>query len=210
MAVYSTGDIRNIALVGQSGAGKTTLVEALLLRAGAIKQAGSVDRGTTVCDFDPLEKAHKHSLDSALACLDHLGTHVNLIDTPGYPDLFGRALAVLPAVETCAVVVNAQSGIEMVTVKMMEAARERGLDRLIIVNRIDADQTDLPALLKQIRESFGPECLPVNLPAGGGKEVVDCFFQPSGKHHRPGRRARREADGDLSGAGRGTLAGAAA
>jgi elongation factor G len=181
MAVYSTGDIRNIALVGQSGAGKTTLVEALLLRAGAIKQAGSVDRGTTVCDFDPLEKAHKHSLDSALACLDHLGTHVNLIDTPGYPDLFGRALAVLPAVETCAVVVNAQSGIEMVTVKMMEAARERGLDRLIIVNRIDADQTDLPALLKQIRESFGPECLPVNLPAGGGKEVVDCFFQPSGK-----------------------------
>jgi elongation factor G len=181
MAVYSTGDIRNIALVGQSGAGKTTLVEALLLRAGAIKQAGSVDRGTTVCDFDPLEKAHKHSLDSALACLDHLGTHVNLIDTPGYPDLLGRALAVLPAVETCAVVVNAQSGIEMVTVKMMEAARERGLDRLIIVNRIDADQTDLPALLKQIRESFGPECLPVNLPAGGGKEVVDCFFQPSGK-----------------------------
>ncbi|HEY7840443.1 MAG TPA: elongation factor G, partial [Gammaproteobacteria bacterium] len=81
----------------------------------------------------------------------------------------------------CAVVINAQSGVEMMTVKMMEAARDRGLDRLIIVNRIDADQTDLPALLKQIRESFGPECLPVNLPAGGGKEVVDCFFQPSGK-----------------------------
>jgi len=181
MAVYTTDDIRNIALVGQSGAGKTTLVEALLLKAGAIKQAGSVDRGTTVCDFDPLEKAHKHSLDSALACLDHLGTHVNLIDTPGYPDLMGRALSVLPAVETCAVVVNAQSGVETVTVKMMEAARERGLDRLIIVNRIDAEQTDLPALLKQLREAFGPECLPLNLPAGGGREVVDCFFQPSGK-----------------------------
>ncbi|MYH70366.1 MAG: ATP-binding cassette domain-containing protein, partial [Gammaproteobacteria bacterium] len=119
---YATENIRNIAITGHSGSGKTTLVEALLQGAGAINQKGSVARGTTVCDFDPQEKTHQHSLDSAIASLDYQGSHVNLIDTPGYPDFIGRALSVLPAVETCAVVVNAQAGVEMVTGRLMEAA----------------------------------------------------------------------------------------
>ena len=177
---YSTENIRNIAITGHSGSGKTTLVEALLQGAGAINQKGSVARGTTVCDFDPQEKTHQHSLDSAIASLDYLGSHVNLIDTPGYPDFIGRALSVLPAVETCAVVVNAQAGVEMVTGRLMESAGERGLDRLLIVNRIDAEGVDLEAVLQQLREAYGNECLPLNLPAGGGTEVVDCFFQSEG------------------------------
>ena len=177
---YTTENIRNIAITGQSGSGKTTLVEALLHSAGAINQKGSVARGTTVCDFDPQEKTHQHSLDCAITSLDYRDSHVNLIDTPGYPDFMGRALAVLPAVETCAVVVDAQAGIEMVTRKMMEQAGARGMDRLLIVNRIDADGVNLEGLLQQLRDTYGSECLPLNLPAGGGASVVDCFFQSQG------------------------------
>lgn len=177
---YTTEDIRNIAVTGQSGAGKTTLVEALLHEAGAINQVGTVARGTTVCDFDPQEKTHQHSLDSAVVSLEHDGSHVNLIDTPGYPDFIGRALSALPAVETCAVVVNAQSGVELVTRKMMEQAAERGMDRLLIVNRIDADEVDLEDILQQLKDTYGSACLPLNLPADGGKAVVDCFFQATG------------------------------
>ena len=181
MANYTTEDIRNIAIVGHGNAGKTSLIEALLHNAGAINQKGSVERGSTVCDFDPQEKEHQHSLETTIASMDYHGGHINLIDTPGYPDFISRSLAVLAAVETCAVVINAQTGIELVSTKMMETAMDRGLDRLIIVNKIDAEQVNLEALLAQLRETFGKECLPLNLPADGGKEVIDCFFQATGK-----------------------------
>jgi elongation factor G len=180
MASYTTEDIRNIAIVGHGGAGKTMLVESLLHKSGAINSMGSIERGSTVCDFDAQEKSHQHSLDCAVASMDYHGEHINLIDTPGYPDFMGRSLAVLPAVEAAAVVINAQTGIEMVTHKMMEAAKSRGLDRIIIINKIDDSQADLLGLLNQIMEIFGSECLPLNLPANNGSSVVDCFFQPEG------------------------------
>jgi elongation factor G len=180
MASYATADIRNIAIAGHGSSGKTTLVEALMHRSGAINQMGSIERGSTVCDFDAQEKTHKHSLDSAVVSMDYHGGHINLIDTPGYPDFIGRALSVLPGVDTCAVVVNAQTGIETVTNKMMEVAKDRKLDQLIIINKIDADLVNLQALLEQLKEQFGRECLPLNLPAKNGTEVVDCFFQASG------------------------------
>ncbi|MGH8547977.1 MAG: elongation factor G [Methylococcales bacterium] len=176
MADYRPEDIRNIALLGHAGSGKTELAEALLFEAGAINTRGSIERGTTVSDFDPQEKRFGHSLDSSICYLEHQGTHINLIDTPGYPDLFGRALSILPGVETVAVVINAQVGLEMVTHRAMQAAAERGDCRLIIVNKIDAADIDLEALLVSIREAFGEECLPLNLPAKGGQSVVDCFF----------------------------------
>jgi elongation factor G len=180
MASYSTEDIRNIALVGHSGSGKTTLIETMLHSSGAISSAGTVEKGNTVSDFDAQEKSYKHSLNSTVVSMDYHGGHINLIDTPGYPDFMGRALAVLPAVETCAVVINAQTGIEMITRRMMDIAKDRGLDRLIIVNKIDAEQVDLENLMKQIKETFGSECLPINLPAENNQKVVDCFFSPSG------------------------------
>ena len=178
MPEYTTDDVRNVALVGHGGAGKTTLAEALLAYAGVIGAPGSVANGTSVCDFDPQEKAHRHSLYTSVVHFDHGSRHVNLVDTPGYPDFLGRALPVLAAVETAAVVVDARQGVQMVTRRMMEAAAQRGLARMVVVNRIDAGDLDLEALLASLVEAFGSECLPINLPAGGGASVVDCFFAP--------------------------------
>jgi elongation factor G len=180
MVSYTTESIRNIALVGHATAGKTTLVEAILHHASKLSAPGTVEKGNTVCDFDPQEKTHQHSLDAALVNLDYQDTHINLIDTPGFPDFIGQAIAVLPAVETVAVVINAQTGIEAVTQRMMERAAARRLCRMIVVNKIDAENVDLPGLLDQIQETFGKECLPINLPAKQGATVVDCFFNPSG------------------------------
>ena len=178
---YSTCDIRNVCLVGSSNAGKTQLTETLLYAGGAITACGSVDRGDTVSDFTPQEHQLGHSQYSSLCHFDHEGIHVNLIDTPGYRDFYGRALSVLPAAESAAVVINAQTGIDMVSRRMMQVARAQRLCRMIIVNKIDAEDLDLKALLDQIRSAFGPECLPLNLPTADGKGVVDCFFQPTGE-----------------------------
>jgi elongation factor G len=175
---YSTADIRNIALAGQAGAGKTLLTESLLLEAGAIRARGSLERGTTVCDFDPQEKQLHHSLDAAIVHLETGGCHLNLVDTPGYPDFIGRSLPMLEAVETVAVVVSAVTGIEPMTQRIMEFARGRTLCRLVIVNKIDSRDARPEAVLASLRETFGRECLPLNLPAQNGRAVVDCFFKP--------------------------------
>ena len=178
---YATADIRNIAFVGQAGAGKTLLAEALLAQSGAIRAKGSLERGTTVCDFDPQEKAQQHSLDAAICGFESDGRRVNIIDTPGYPDFLGRSLVSLEAVETAVIVVNATNGVEPMTQRMMEFARARRLCRLIVVNKIDSREARTQQVLEEIREVFGRNCLPLNLPADGGQAVVDCFFQPHGK-----------------------------
>ena len=152
---HTTESIRNIALTGHGAAGKTTLVESILYHAGKLAAPGVVEKGNTVCDFDPQEKAHQHSLDAALVNFDYNGAHINLIDTPGFPDFIGQAIAVLPAVETMAVVINAQTGIEAITQRMMSRAANRGQCRMIIVNRIDAENVNLPELLSQIQQVFG-------------------------------------------------------
>ncbi|HSH40496.1 MAG TPA: elongation factor G [Arenicellales bacterium] len=180
MSEYAIEDIRNVALLGHAGAGKTTLVEALLHGAGVIQSPGTVEKGGTVSDDDVLERRHRHSLRSSLVSLDQDGCHINLIDTPGYPDFVGHALGVLPAVETAAIVVNAQAGIQTMTRRFQQWTSERGQCRMIIVNHIDADGVDLEGLLAQIREAFGPECMAINLPADNASRVVDCFFTPSG------------------------------
>jgi elongation factor G len=181
MPAYTTDDIRNVALVGHQGAGKTTLFEALLHAGGAIQTAGTIERGSTVSDHDPMEKARSHSINASIASIDHGGIHVNLIDTPGFPDFRGPTLSALAAVETAAVVVNATTGIEHGTARLMDYAKARRLCRLLVVNKIDHEGVDLQALVDQLRDTFGAECLPINLPAQKGTEVVDCFFNPSGE-----------------------------
>ncbi|MGQ0836014.1 MAG: elongation factor G [Gammaproteobacteria bacterium] len=178
---YSTQGIRNLALVGSAGAGKTLLTEALLLQAGATRVKGSLPRGTTVSDFDAQEKRLQHSLDAAICSFDTGGTHVNLLDTPGYPDFLGRTLSVLEAVEAVGIVVSAVNGVDAITQRLMDFARDRELCRLIVINKIDSRDAKPEAVLRQVRETFGAECLPLNLPAESGSSVVDCFFQPHGK-----------------------------
>jgi elongation factor G len=181
MPQFQTENLRTVALVGHGGSGKTTLAEALLAASGSIRNPGTVERGTTTSDHDPLEKSYAHSLRSSVLHLEHAGVRTHLLDTPGFPDFIGQAIGALDAVETAAVVVNAQNGIEMITARMMKWAAERKLCRLVVVNKIDADNVDLPALLAAIQEAFGKECLPINLPAAGATRVVDCFFNPGGE-----------------------------
>jgi elongation factor G len=178
---FTTENLRTVAIVGHGAAGKTTLVEQLLAKSKMIGAPGSVERGTTVSDYDALEKTALHSLRSAAVHCDYNGTRIHLIDTPGYPDFIGQAIGALDAVETVAVVVNATSGIELVTRRMMDWARTRNLCRIIIVNKIDHEHINLPALLEQLREAFGPEVLPINLPAEKGNRVIDCFERDDGE-----------------------------
>jgi len=173
--------IRSLALVGQTAAGKTSLAEALLHRAGAIGAPGSLERGTTTSDFDPMERRAQHSLNSAVMHLTHGGTRIHLVDTPGYADFVGQSMTALEAVETAAVVINATTGIEMISARMMEWAAQRQLCRLIVVNKIDVAGVDLAGLVAAIQAAFGKECLPLNLPAAQGTKVVDCFFNREGE-----------------------------
>ncbi len=170
-----TADIRNIALVGQSGSGKTLLAERLLFATGAITRMGSIEEGNTFSDWSDEERLHKHSLRTTMLHFDHEGHMVNMIDTPGLADFAGHAISVFPAVETVCVVIDAHKGIEPMTRRMMKIAQQRNLPRMIIVNKIDDDQADLESLTEQIRETFGPECLPIALPTPDRSDTVSVF-----------------------------------
>ena len=180
MSKYNTEAIRAMALVGHGASGKTSLAEALLFAAGAIAAKGSVERGSTVCDFDAQEREEGHSLNSAIVNFAHEGTHIHLIDTPGYPDFSGQAIAALAGVDTALIVVNAQNGVELMTERMMRHAAERKLCRMIVINKIDADNLDLPGLVADIRERFGKQCMLLDLPAHGAADVVEVLEHDAG------------------------------
>ena len=173
-----TNNIRNIAFTGHAGAGKTSLIERLLFEAGATTALGEITRGTTVTDSDPQSKQLQHSVETAVCSFESNKIHVNMLDTPGYPDFVGRSISVLPAVESVAVVIDATAGIEMVTERMMSIAKSREKCRLIIINKIDSSEYDLSELLTDIQQRFGSECLPLNLPVPGHESIVDCYFEP--------------------------------
>ncbi|HVE52945.1 MAG TPA: elongation factor G [Ramlibacter sp.] len=168
---------RTVALVGPSAAGKTSLAEALLWKAGAVGAPGSVERGTTVSDHDPLEKKAQRSLNTTLLHFRHRDITTHLLDTPGAVDGLGQSLPALEAVETAAIVINAAAGIEPMAVRMMEWAKQRERDRIIIVNKIDGQGVNLQALVGEIQATFGRECLPLNLPSQRGERVLDCFWK---------------------------------
>lgn len=181
MTQGKTETIRNIALLGHSGAGKTLLFERLLVKAGVIGEMGSLERGTTVSDHDPLEREYGHSLNSAISSFEFEGHLFNLLDTPGDPDFRGQALAAMGAAETAAIVVNAAAGIESSTRRLMRRARQRKRCRVLVINQMDVEGADLTQLVRDIRSEFGNECLPINLPTQGGATVRDCFFKTDGE-----------------------------
>lgn len=180
MGVRNVEDYRNVALVGHAAAGKTTLGEALLLRAGLTTRLGSVDDGSSVLDFDDESKERKQSTDSSVFYLDHAGKLMNLVDTPGTPDYCGPAISALAGVETAVVCVSAVGGIGVNTRRMFNLAGEFGLARMIVITRIDAENADLPEVLNSIKETFGGSCHPINLPADKGKKVIDVLTHEGG------------------------------
>jgi elongation factor G len=181
MGQNNTVNLRTVAIVGHGAAGKTSLVETLLAAAGAIPSKGSVEKGNTTCDHDPLERELGHSIQSAIASLNWLDAQIHVIDTPGYPDFAGQAIGALAAVDTALVVINAQNGIELSTERMMKLAAARNLCRMIVINKIDAENIDLPKLVGEIRERFGRECMLLDLPAHHGQDVVEVLGHDDGE-----------------------------
>ncbi len=173
-------DIRNIVLLGHGSSGKTSLLEAMLHTTGVTNRLGSIDEKNTVSDYDDEEKERGNSIHSALAHITHGGKLVNIIDTPGYPDFVGPALSSIPAAETAVIVIGAASGIEMNTRKLFQAATNAGKARVIVINKMDADNVDLTELVEQIRETFGSQCRCANLPTSDKSAVIDCVANTEG------------------------------
>ncbi|MDO6776275.1 MULTISPECIES: elongation factor G [unclassified Shewanella] len=176
MADFTTEQIRNLAVMGHTNAGKSSLLEALLFSANAITLKGRVDKGTNHADFTAQEKAHHHSLEPSFLNFDFQNHHLNVIDTPGLPDFIGRALLPLSAVESVLLVVNASTGIESVTKRAFEAARAQGKAVIIAINHLDGNEALVAELLTDIQQQFGHRCLPVNLPNEMANDVVDCYL----------------------------------
>ncbi len=181
MASYETKDIRNFALAGHGDAGKTTLVEHLLHKAGVTGRVGTVEDGTTICDSDPQEQARGMSIDSSVVHVTHKGKELNIIDTPGYPEFVGQVVSALPAVETVVLTISAPAGIQLNTRKVWDLAKNAGLARVILINKMDGENVDFMGLLDLIKENFGNECAPVFLPIGSGPDfagVVNLMAPP--------------------------------
>lgn len=175
-----TDGIRNIVLLGHGGSGKTSLAEAILYKTGATNRLGSVNEQTSICDYYDEEKEHQHSIASAVVHTKHAGKLINIIDTPGYPDFIGPAITAIPAAETAVIVISAAAGIETNTRKLFELAARANMPRLFVINKIDAENVDLPELIKSIRETFGPHCRCANLPAADKASVIDCIENKTG------------------------------
>jgi elongation factor G len=176
MKVYDAATIRNIAVVGHGGCGKTQLVSAMLFVAGAVNRMGKVDDGSTVTDFDEEEIARRHTLSSSLAHAEWQKTKINIIDTPGFANFLADARAALRVVESAVVVVDAVAGVEVQTEKLWADTSELKLPRIIAVSRLERDRASLERTLEALHRDCGREIVPIQLPIGAERDftgVVD-------------------------------------
>lgn len=176
MKEYTIEQIRNIALCGHNNAGKTMLTEAMLHVTGTSSRFGKVDDGTTVSDFTEEEINRRISISATLLHADHNGTKFNIIDLPGFPDLFGEVVSSLPAADLALVVVSATAGIEVMTEQAFMQAEKYGIPAAFVVNKIDKEHTDFNATVAKIQEVFGHKAVPVQIPIGQAltlKGVID-------------------------------------
>ena len=185
MAKVKVEDIRNMAVVGHGAVGKTTLIDHLLAKTGAVKGTPNVETGTSFCDFDPEEKQHKFTIEAKVVQLTHLGRRFQILDTPGYPDFIGQTIGALSGVDLAVIVVNAQTGVAVNTRRVWQEADKAGLGKLIVINKLDADNVDFPQLVESIRELWGPQCVLLNVPLGIGaslRGVADIMETPADVH----------------------------
>ncbi|MBI2708561.1 MAG: elongation factor G [Actinobacteria bacterium] len=166
MGSYPAEKIRNVALVGHGGSGKTTLAEALLHLAGVTTRIGRVEDGTTVCDYDPEEQRRGFSLGLAVVPFEWKGHKINLIDTPGYADFVGDVHAALRVADLAVFVVSAVEGVEVQTEVAWRLAADLGLPRMVFVNKLDRERASFERTLDQLRERFGAGVAPLELPIG--------------------------------------------
>jgi elongation factor G len=178
--VPNIADIRNVVLLGHGGSGKTSLTEAILHKTGATNRLGSVDDKTSICDYYDEEKTHGHSIKSSVVHTKFAGKVINIIDTPGYPDFIGPSIKAIPAAETACIVINAASGAETFTRKAFEVATKAHKAKIIIVNKMDAENVEWARLIKDIQEIFGTKCRCANLPSTDRSSVIDCIENDKG------------------------------
>jgi len=195
--------VRNVALVGHSGAGKTTLVEALLVATGAIQRPGRVEDGSTVSDFDEVEVRQQRSVNLTLAPVMHAGIKINLLDTPGYADFTGDLRAGLRAADAALFAVPATEGVDGLTRMLWEECAAVGMPRAVVITKIDHQRADFEAALAACREAFGDAVAPLYLPvSGSGGEVTGLIGLLSGRQFNYAGGKRTESDPDPGSAGR--------
>ena len=189
--------IRNVALIGHRGSGKTSVAEAILFEAGKINRLGSVVDGTTVCDFEEDEQERQMSIDAAVASIDFHDRKINLIDTPGEPSFVADALAALRVVDSAVVVVNAVTGVEVHTERLWKRAADEGLSRLIFVNMLDRERADFFRTLDSLKAAFGQHVVATEIPIGAEHDVqgvVDLVDMKAFLYEGEGRGNSREAE----------------
>jgi elongation factor G len=189
--------IRNVALIGHRGCGKTSLHEAMLFEAGAVGRLGTVEEGTTASDHEPDERERAMSIDAAVACFEHGGREINLIDTPGEPSFVADAIAALRVADAAVVVVNGVTGVEVHTERLWRRADAGGLARLVFVNMLDRERADFFAALDSLKAAFGPHVVATEIPIGAEHEVrgvVDLIDRRAFLYNGVGPGAAEEAE----------------
>ncbi|MFN3153720.1 elongation factor G [Bremerella sp.] len=188
MASCVTETVRDIVLCGHGSTGKTSLIDRLLEITHAVDGTHSVDDGTSVCDFEPEEKAHHLSIEATLAHFQHQGLRFNVIDAPGYPDFIGHTISAMRGADTAMIVIDAHAGIAVNTRRVFQEAEKAGIGRMIVVNKIDTEHLDFPTLMQSIRDTFGQACVPISFPRldnGAIVGVIDILDEKADTSNAP-------------------------
>jgi elongation factor G len=181
MSTHSVSTLRNVVLLGHGSVGKTSLADLILFKAGVSRRLGSPEDGTSLLDIDDEEKQLHHSVTAHLCHFEHDGARINLFDAPGMPDFVGQVVGAMRAAETAIITVDAPHGVEIDTRKTFQHAGQRGLARMIVINKCDCDTQHLVDVIESLRDHFGAACLPINVPVLKGEtftEVVSAVHPP--------------------------------
>ncbi len=198
MNAYTSDQLRNVVLLGHSGAGKTMLGEAMLFASGVTNRLGRVEDGNTVSDYDPEEHARTYSISLSMLPVEWAGTRLNMIDTPGYADFIGEVVSGLAAADSALITVDASSGIEAGAELAWSQAEARGLPRFIAVTRMDREHADFPQVLDSMRDRFGVKVVPLAIPIGSADSFEGVVHLASGEARIGADATAGEAPGDLA------------